>query len=133
MNFNLEESIEVLARIPLTIEQLLKGISECWLHCNEGEGTWNAYEVVNHLIEVDDTNWIPRLERVLQDGSISPLPPFDRFSHLKRSAHIPIEERLIEFKNIRAQNIMKLKSLVNPERDLEKTGLHPEFGLENYY
>ena len=65
MNFNLEESIEILERTPLTLEQLLTGLSDGWLHSNEGEGTWNAFEVVNHLIECEKTNWMPRLETML--------------------------------------------------------------------
>jgi hypothetical protein len=128
MNFNMEEAIEVLERTPRTLASFLSGLSEGWLQCNEGEGTWNASEVIEHLIEGEKTNWIPRLEFILQEGESQPFPPFDRFSHLKGKTERSIEEKLLEFKTLRAQNITKLKVLIEPELYLELTGSHPAFG-----
>jgi hypothetical protein len=128
MNFNMEEAIEVLERTPRTLASFLSGLSEGWLQCNEGEGTWNASEVIEHLIEGEKTNWIPRLEFILQEGESQPFPPFDRFSHLKGKTERSIEEKLLEFKTLRAQNITKLKVLIEPELHLELTGSHPAFG-----
>ncbi len=51
MHFDMKEAIEVLERTPQTLEYFLSGLSEGWLRCNEGEGTWNAIEVIEHLIE----------------------------------------------------------------------------------
>lgn len=51
MNFQLEEAIEVLERTPQTMEYFLSGLSDKWLQCKEGEGTWNVTEVIEHLIE----------------------------------------------------------------------------------
>ncbi|MCJ8008632.1 DinB family protein [Lederbergia wuyishanensis] len=129
MNFNLNEAIEVLERTPTTLEFFLSGLSNGWLECNEGEGTWNATEVIEHLIEGEKTNWIPRLEFMLQEGESKPFPPFDRFSHLNDSEKKSIEEKLLEFKTIRMQNIEKLESFIEPELHLELTGSHPEFGV----
>jgi hypothetical protein len=128
MNFNMEEAIEVLERTPRTLASFLSGLSEGWLQCNEGEGTWNASEVIEHLIEGEKTNWIPRLEFILQEGESQPFPPFDRFSHLKGKTERSNEEKLLEFKTLRAQNITKLKVLIEPELHLELTGSHPAFG-----
>lgn len=72
MNFKLDEAIEILERTPLTLEQFLSGLSEEWVHCNEGEGTWNAFEVINHLIEAEKHNWLLRLEVMLQEGETNP-------------------------------------------------------------
>ncbi|MBS4201769.1 DinB family protein [Bacillus sp. FJAT-49732] len=129
MNFNINEAIEVLERTPTTLDYFLYGISNGWLARNEGEGTWNAKEVIEHLIEGEKTNWIPRLEFILQEGESKPFPPFDRFSHLSDSEKKSIEEKLHEFKTIRTKNIEKLKTLIEPELHLELTGLHPEFGV----
>lgn len=128
MNFNLKEAIEVLERTPLSLEVLLSGLSEGWQRCNEGEGTWNASEVIDHLIEGEKTNWVPRAEFILQEGASKPFPPFDRYSHLKESSNTTLEQKLLEFKTIRASNIAKLKNLVDPEQHLELTGVHPAFG-----
>jgi hypothetical protein len=129
MNFNMKEAIEVLERTPQTLEYFLSGLSDGWLQCNEGEGTWNVSEVIEHLIEGEKNNWIPRLEMILQEGESKPFPPFDRYSHLKERSEGSIEQKLLEFKTIRTQNITKLKALIEPELHLELTGSHPAFGV----
>ncbi|MED4228423.1 DinB family protein [Neobacillus cucumis] len=128
MNFNMKEAIEVLERTPQTLENFLSGLSEGWLNCNEGKGTWNVFEVIEHLIEAEKSNWIPRLEFILQQAGTQPFPPFDRYSHLNESSERSIDDRLLEFNAIRTQNISKLKVLIDPELHLELTGAHPEFG-----
>jgi hypothetical protein len=128
MNFNLNEAIEVLERTPQTLEFFLSGLSGGWLQCNEGEGTWNASEVIDHIIEGEKNNWIPRLECILQEGESNIFPPFDRFAHLK-SEDRPIEEKLEEFRTIRQMTLSQLKKLAEAGLDLEATGMHPEFGV----
>ena len=128
MNFNLKEAIEVLERTPKSLESLLSGLSESWLCSNEGEGTWTASEVIDHLIECEKTNWIPRLNCILNKEGNNHFPPFDRFSHLNEKYEKSIEERLLKFKNLRAENITKLQSLVDPELHLELEGIHPDLG-----
>jgi hypothetical protein len=76
MNFNLEESIEILERTPPTLEHLLAGLSDGWLQSNEGEGTWNAFEAVNHLIECEKNNWMPRLRNDASGKEKSTLASF---------------------------------------------------------
>lgn len=127
LNFSMEEAIEVLERTPQALTHLLSGLSEGWLTGNEGEGTWNASEVIGHLIESEYTNWIPRLTFLLQEGESKPFPPFDRFAHLNKGDDRTIEQKLSEFQTIRSENIAKLKVLIKPEH-LELTGSHPTFG-----
>ncbi|MBD2869045.1 DinB family protein [Paenibacillus arenilitoris] len=128
MQFRLDEAIEVLERTPRTLAQWLIGLSDGWLQGNEGEGTWNAAEVIGHLIEGERTNWMPRLAFMLREGESKPFPPFDRFAHLSAKPEATIEQKLREFQDMRALNIRKLKELVGAEADLEQTGLHPAFG-----
>ncbi|MFP3845692.1 DinB family protein [Priestia filamentosa] len=129
MNFNMKEATEVLERTPQTLEYFLTNVSEGWLQCNEGEGTWNVSEVIEHLIEGEKNNWIPRLEMILQEGENKLFPPFDRYSHLNERSNRSIEQKLFEFKVIRIQNITKLNGLIESPLYLERTGLHPEFGI----
>jgi hypothetical protein len=103
-------------------------LSRGWLQCNEGEGTWNASEVIDHLIEGEKNNWIPRLECLLQEGEGKTFPPFDRFAHLKSEGRL-IEEKLKEFKTIRQQTLSQLKKLAEAGHDFEATGMHPKFGV----
>ncbi|MGF9887644.1 DinB family protein [Priestia megaterium] len=128
MNFNLKEAIEILENTPQTLEKLLSGLSAGWLQCNEGEGTWNTSEVIEHLIEAEKNNWIPRLEFILQKGKEGAFPPFDRYAHLNKEFANSIEEKLLEFKKVRIQNLHQLKLLIKHEKHLEVRGEHPEFG-----
>ncbi|MET3290599.1 UNVERIFIED_CONTAM: hypothetical protein ABID98_003169 [Brevibacillus sp. OAP136] len=128
MNVTLKEAIEILERTPQTLESFLSGLSNPWLECNEGDETWNPTEVIEHLIEGEKTNWIPRMEMILRDGESKPFPPFDRFAHLQENAERTIEQKLQEFKTLRQQNIAKLQELVDPEAHFELTGVHPAFG-----
>ncbi|NEU31753.1 DinB family protein [bacterium LRH843] len=128
MNLKMKEAIEILKRTPETLDYFSSGLSEKWLYCNEGEGTWNAAEVIEHLVEGEKYNWIPRLEWILKEGENKPFPPFDRNSHLNECAERSIEQKLLEFKTIRTQNLMKLKVLIESEGDLELAGVHPAFG-----
>ncbi|PAD76918.1 DinB family protein [Paenibacillus campinasensis] len=127
MNFSMEEAIEVLERTPKVLETLFTGLSDAWLVCNEGEGTWNASQVLDHLIEGEKSNWIPRLDMILSGGEGKPFPEFDRFAHLNHAA-APLSDRLSEFKKLRGDNILKLQQLVQHESQLECTGMHPAFG-----
>lgn len=130
MNFNLQEAIEILERTPNTLEDFLSGLSSEWLTCNEGEGTWNVSEVIGHLIEGEKNDWIPRLETILMEGENEPFSEFDRFSHLNEpTAERTIQEKLIEFKTLRTQCIAQLKTLIQDDSDLERTGTHPAFGV----
>ncbi|TWE01636.1 DinB family protein [Neobacillus bataviensis] len=128
MHFNMKEATEVLERTPQSLEYFLSGLSEGWLLCNEGEGTWNVSEVIEHLIEGEKNNWLPRLEFILQEGESKPFPPFDRYSHINERSERSFEQKLLEFKTVRKQNITKLKALIEPELHLDLTGSHPEFG-----
>jgi hypothetical protein len=125
----MKEAIEVLERTPYTIECFLSGLADSWLQCNEGNGTWDVSEVIEHLIEAEKNNWIPRLEIILQEGESKPFPPFDRHSHLNKQSESSIEQNLLEFKTIRLLNITKLKGLIEVESQLELAGSHPAFGL----
>ncbi|MUK88403.1 DinB family protein [Ornithinibacillus sp. L9] len=129
MEFNMNEAIDVLERTPKTLEHFLSGLSDGWVHCNEGESTWNAYEVIGHLIDGEKNNWIPRLEHILMEGESNPFPPFDRYAHLNDTAKVPIKDRLLEFKRLRSINVQKLMDLIESIDDLDRTGSHPAFGV----
>lgn len=129
MNFQLEEAIEILERTPQTLSQLLTGLSSPWISCNEGEDTWNAFDVVGHLIEGEKNNWLPRIKLIVTEGATEPFPPFDRFSQLNQNDGKTMEQLLNEFVDIRRANLKTLQQIIDPETDFEQTGMHPEFGI----
>jgi hypothetical protein len=53
----------------------------------------------------------------------------DRYSHLNERPDRSIEQKLLEFKAIRIQNITRLKGLIESHLHLEKTGSHPDLGI----
>lgn len=128
MNFKLEEAIEILERTPRTLASFLSGLSEGWLRCREGEDTWNADEVVGHLIEGEKSNWIPRLAFILAEGESKPFPAFDRYAHLAAAPELTTERKLEAFALLRADSIARLRTLADSEEELERTGAHPAFG-----
>ncbi|PZD97377.1 DinB family protein [Paenibacillus sambharensis] len=131
MIFKLDEAMIVLERTPAILENLLIGLPNSWLHTNEGEGSWTVTEVVAHLTEGERTNWLPRLEMILEEGIGRTFPPFNRNAHLKAAEDrdYPIETILAAFRRERMGSLKKLKALVHSEEQLEAAGLHPDFGV----
>ena len=128
MKFSLEDAIPLLERTPSVLETQLKGLPEIWIHCNEGPGTWSAFNVLGHLIHGEKSDWITRLEIILSDGEDKTFAPFDRFAMLEESKGKSIDQLLSEFKLIRLHNIGVLKSKNLSENDYSKKGIHPVFG-----
>ncbi|MBC5638340.1 DinB family protein [Ornithinibacillus sp. BX22] len=127
MNFKLDEALEILERTPKTLESLLFGLSVGWLHVNEGESTWNASEVVEHLIEAEKEDWLPRVASILVPDEDNHFPPYDRFAHLNK-ADRSIDAALAEFARLRVESIEKLQALIQDDSDFKRLGIHPEFG-----
>ncbi|MCG8373802.1 MAG: DinB family protein [Balneolales bacterium] len=128
MEFELNRSIEILSRTPDVLASMLSGLSDEWLTNNEGEQTWSPYDVVGHLIHGEKTDWIVRSKIMLSNLSDKGFEPFDRFAQLNEPQDTPIEELLAEFRRLRQDNLEVLKNFNLAESDLEKTGVHPEFG-----
>jgi len=124
-----EEAIEILERTPNLLEAFLSGLSQDWLSVNEGEGTWNVPEIVGHMAEAEQFNWIPRLGTIVNRGESEPFPAFDRFSHAVNRKDQSLKQRLADFRTLRMQSIDRLNQLITSERHLELTGRHPEFGV----
>lgn len=128
MKFQIDEAVELLERTPKVLSNLLFGLSNSWTTCDEGEATWNAFDVVGHLIEGEKYNWSPRIETIISKGETETFPVFDRFSQLHQNTEKTMEQLLREFSELRFINLKKLGSLINSQTDLEQTGLHPDFG-----
>lgn len=129
MNFKLVSAIEVLERTPLVIEEMLKGLSADWVMNNEGPDTWSPYDVVGHLIHGEKTDWVPRMEIILSNTNDKKFEPFDRFAQLKNSKGKTLQQLIDEFKELRKNGVETLKLRKLKEQDLDKTGIHPEFGV----
>lgn len=127
-NFTLEKSLELLSRTPSVLEAMLLNLSEDWTTIQEGPGTWTPFDVISHLVHLEKTDWLIRVEVILSDGVDKRFAPVNRTVQIDDNAGKSLEQLLLEFKALRLQNIARLKSKDLRETDMSRTGIHPEFG-----
>jgi DinB superfamily len=128
MQHNLQHTISLLARTPATLDALLRDLPEEWTMQNEGGNTFNAFDVLGHLIHGERTDWMPRAKRILEFGESRAFDRFDRRAQERESQGKCLPELLDEFARLRAENLAELRALNLPEQDLSRRGLHPELG-----
>ena len=129
MEQNLQKTVSLLACTPATLNALLRDLPEEWTFRNEGENTWNAFDVVGHLIHAERTDWMPRARMILEFGQDRTFEPFDRWAQQQAGHGKSLPELLDEFARLRSQNLSELRDLnLTPEK-LARRGRHPELGV----
>ena len=130
MNFDLQNAFDVLERTPAVLTTLLGGLSRDWTTPNEGPETWSPFDVVGHLIDAEETDWLVRTRIILSDAPESErrFQPFDRFRHRGANEGRPLSELLDRFTLLRRGSLSDLRELRLTPQDLRRTGIHPEFG-----
>ncbi|MBK7875164.1 MAG: DinB family protein [Planctomycetes bacterium] len=123
-NFDLREARAVLERTPGQLTILLDGLAPAWFERDEGPGTWTVRTVLAHLVHGEQTDWLPRVERILRDGERVPFDPFVREAEI---AGTP-SELLALFRAERAASLARLDALALRPADLDRRGVHPKFG-----
>ena len=129
MAHNLEHTIAVLSRTPSTMNAMLRDLPEEWIHRNEGDGTFSAFDVIGHLIHGDRTDWIPRARIILELGDTKPFEKFDRLAQVRESKGKSLPQLLDEFARIRAEKLDELRALNLKPQDFERRGRHPALGI----
>ena len=124
----IEECVCLLTRTPATFDSLLRGLPDAWISATEGPGTWSPYAVIGHLIHVEKTDWMPRLQRILEHGPARPFDPLDREAHLRDGNRKPLPAMLDEFSTLRRDNLVRLRELDLDPGQLELKGTHPALG-----
>lgn len=128
MQFNLQKSIPILERTPSVIRGLLYGLDGEWTSNNEGSDTWSPYDVVGHLLHGEHNDWITRVKITMNDDS-GQYVPFNRTAMFEESKGKSLAQLLDEFEDARKNNLQELKQMNITEQDLDKTAIHPSFGL----
>lgn len=128
MNFDVDLSVDVLARIPATMQALLGGLTEPWTRGSEGPETFSPFDVVGHLIDGEETDWIPRARIILARGANSRFDRYDRFRHRTRNVDRTLASLLDEFAELRAGSIAVLRSWHLTPTELDLRGEHPSLG-----
>ena len=128
MQFSLDLSMDVLRRSPATLDALLRGVDPAWERGTEGPDTFSPFDVVGHLIDGEETDWIPRARIILAQGPDRRFEPYDRYRHRKRNVGRTLASLLSEFAKLRSANLELLRSWKLTEADLDLQGEHPRFG-----
>lgn len=128
MNFDLDSSMDVLRRTPSVLNELLGGLAEPWVRATEGPETFSPFDVVGHLIDGEETDWIPRAEIILRRGPNPRFEPYDRFRHRTRNVERSLSSLLAEFGRLRAANLERLRSWKLSSAELDLPGEHPSLG-----
>ena len=128
MQQNLQHTMALLARTPSSLNALLRDLPQEWTMQNEGGNTFNAFDVIGHLIHGERTDWMPRAKRILEFGETRAFDPFDRRAQEGESEGKLLGQLLDEFARLRSDNLAELRSLKLVPEDLNRRGLHPALG-----
>ena len=128
MDFDLGLATEVLERTPATLRALLQQISTPWARGTEGPETFSPFDNVGHLIDGEETDWMPRARIILAQGPHRRFEPYDRSRHRARNTQRTLDSLLGEFTRLRAENLRVLESWHLTEAQLDLPGEHPSLG-----
>jgi hypothetical protein len=126
--FRLALSIDTLQRTPSVLQAFLSDLDEGWARGTEGPDTFSPFDVVGHLIDGEETDWIPRAKIILGNGPSPRFESYDRFRHRGRNADRSLASLLAEFAQLRAANIAVLQGWHLTARELVLSGEHPTLG-----
>ena len=127
--FKLDQAKEVLRRTPGTLNALLSDLPDEWVLANEGPDTFSPYDVIGHLIEGEENDWIPRVRIILEQGETRPFDKFDRFAMYEKSKGKSLPELLARFEELRGENLRQLDEMNLTPELLQKQGAHPALGV----
>jgi DinB superfamily len=129
MEHDLKDTVSLLTRTPAALNALLRDLPEVWTSRNEGENTWNVFDVVGHLIHGERTDWMPRVSMVMELGETQPFAPFDRLGMVREIQGKSMGQLLDEFARLRSVNLGLLRDLNLQPADLQRRGRHPALGV----
>ena len=129
MEFELDKAKEVLQRTPATLNALLSDLPNDWTLANEGPETFSPYDVIGHLIEGEENDWIPRARIILEQGETRPFDKFDRFAMYEKSRGKSLTELLKQFEQLRGESLCQLDEMNLTPELLQKQGSHPALGV----
>lgn len=129
MEQDLENTIALLARFPKSLDALLRGLPDAWILQNEGPGTWNCFDVVGHLVHLENRHRMERINKILRSGEGDPFEPVDRWAQSRESAGKTIDQLLDEFAALRSRNLQEVRSLSLEKMDLSQSGRHAALGV----
>lgn len=129
MEFRMDDALAILRRTPVVLRAQLLDLPTAWTDATEGAGTWSPFDVVGHLIHGERTDWVPRIEHMLEHADAVAFPVFDREAMFTASKGLSLPELLDTFEKLRAGSLARLGVLGLTDAHLSRRGRHPEFGV----
>jgi hypothetical protein len=128
MRFELASTLDILRRTPATLRALLEGAGDDWTRSNEGPDTFSPFDVVGHLIDGEETDWMPRARLILSRNPEAAFTPYDRFRHYQRNRGRSLPSLLDELARLRAGNLEALATWNLGDAELDLRAMHPSLG-----
>lgn len=126
----LPTAITSLAATPPMLMHWLPRLSPDLLRRREQPDSWDTINIVKHLISGEQTDWMVRLQLMIEhkDRPTPPVyEPFDRFGHQQNKEN-NIDKLLEEFQRLRTDNLALLQQLAATEDLLSLRAIHPALG-----
>jgi hypothetical protein len=128
MKFEIETSIVLLRKTPGILRDLLSGLPPEWTINSEGGQSWSPKEILAHLLFGEQTDWMPRVMLVLSEREDKRFEPFDMNGHEELSRTLSLGALMGAFEQARTNGLDKLEKLQIGEEQLDRIGIHSEFG-----
>lgn len=122
----LNNTLQLLARTPPTLRALLHDIPPSLAAANYGTNTFSPHDVLAHLVHGEQTDWIPRLDQILQGRGNTPFTPYVIEEARAVGQGKALDQLLEEFAQLRADNLAHLRTLNLTPAQLAMTGIHPD-------
>jgi hypothetical protein len=128
MPFDLIHATDILRRTPGVLHTMLDDLGDGWTRATEGPDTFSPFDIVGHLIDGEETDWMARARLILARGDNRRFEPYDRFRHYARNADRSLASLLEEFAERRRANLELLDSWRVTAAQLDLPGDHPGLG-----
>lgn len=125
---SVSERVAILRRTPTVMSSMLTDLPDAIVRANEGPDTFSPFDVVGHLIDGEETDWMVRARIILAQRPDRTFAPYDRFRHRARNAGRTIDALLEEFARLRAANLVELDRWQLTTEQLGLTATHPALG-----
>ena len=128
MAFGLADTFGLLERTPGVLHSQLDGLPAAWTESRPDPDNWSAYQVVCHLVYIEENDWLVRARMIAEEGTARPFPPVDHGDQSARYAGQSLAQVLDQFTELRHRNLDAVRGLLTDDAVLDQRGTHPTLG-----
>jgi len=131
VSFQLEEALDLLERTPSICRSWMRDLALPWVEAREGPDSFSSRDVIGHLVQGEEEDWLTRTHVILEHGPQVAFEPFDRTGFRHRYEGQSLAELLDRFEELRSRNVAALRTMELSDEDLKLSGSHPTLGAVN--